>query len=221
MIKVLSNLLKILVIAASLSQVSHADIIASDNDFTFTWSAICGDCNSAMGEFDNTQNIEVSGDIVLKDYTPGEAFIINNENLVSFSYNGPSIHIDAFTLFNYNNPPEPRGPIWETGIFNIFGSIAADQSSFQLDFTHTIWEDDGLIYYEYPGAGAYPSAMDVHFGQDASWSFNITGHPWDFGVNASITPASNPINEVPEPTTLVIFALSLMGLASRKYKHNA
>jgi len=205
--KVLSTLLKSLIIISSLSQTVNADVIASDNDFTFTWSAICGDCNSAMGEFDDTQNIEVSGSIVLNDYTPGEAFTIDSDSLVSFSYDGPSIHLDAFTFFNDNNPPA-RTPVWETGIFDISGSIAADQSSFELDFTHTIWKGD------------YPSFMYVHFGQDASWSFEIENIPWDFGVNAAIAPAADPITEVPEPSTLAIFALSLMGLASRKFKRN-
>jgi len=219
--KVISNLLKNFVIVASLSQAAHADVIASDNDFTFTWSAICGDCNSIMGDFDDTNNIEVSGDIVLKDYTPGEAFIIDNENLVSFSYNGPSIHIDAFTLMNDNNAAASED-FFSSGIFNISGLIAADQASFELDFSHVIWKDEGITYYEHqPDLEAYPSIMDIHFGQDASWAFNIEGVPWDFGVNAAIAPASNPINDVPEPTTIAIFALSLMGLASRKYRHNA
>ncbi len=218
--KVLSNLLKSAVVIASLSQAANADVIPSDSDFTFTWTAICGDCNSTKGEFDETQNIEVSGDIVLKDYTLGEAFIIDNENLVSFSYNGPSIHLDAFTLLNNNNAAASN--LFEDGIYGVSGSIAADQSSFELDFSHTLWDLDGEISYEYQqGLNAYPSIMDVHFGSDADWAFNIWGVPWDFGVNAAIEPASNTVTDVPEPTSLAIFALGLLGLASRKFKHNA
>jgi hypothetical protein len=219
--KALHNLLKSFIVIASLSQFAQADVIPSDNDFTFTWTAICGDCNSAKGSFDQNQAIEVSGDIVLKDYTQGEDFIIGNDNLVSFSYNGPSIHIDAFTLLNNNNIAASDS-IFETGIFNVSGSIAADQSSFALDFTHVIWQRDGVTYYEDPtdiGIYAFPSYMDIHFGQDASWAFNIEGIPWDLGVDAAITPASNP-TEVPEPGTLAIFVLGIMGLVSRKSKLN-
>jgi len=218
--KVFSTLLRSLIIISSLSQAAHADVIASDNDFTFTWTAICGDCNSIMGDFDEDQNIEVSGDIVLQGYTPGEAFIIDNENLVSFSYNGPSIHLDAFTLMNDNNAAAGED-FFESGIFNVSGSIAADQSIFDLDFAHIIWKDAGITYYEHqPDLEAYPSIMNVHFEQDASWAFNIQGVPWDFGVNAAIAPALNTVTDVPEPSTLAIFALSLMGLASRKFKRN-
>jgi hypothetical protein len=101
--KVISNLLKSVVLVASLSQVAHANIITSDDYFTFNWAATCGDCNSLMGEFDENQNIEVTDEIVLKNYTQGDEFVIDNHNLVSFSYNGPSIHLDAFTLDNDNN----------------------------------------------------------------------------------------------------------------------
>ncbi|MCJ8294490.1 MAG: PEP-CTERM sorting domain-containing protein [Colwellia sp.] len=219
--KVFSNLLKSAVLVASLSQVAYASIIANDDNFTFTWTAICGDCNSAMGLIDPTKNIEVSGSIVLNGYTPGEAFIIDNNNLVSFAYDGPSIHIDAFSLKNDNNSAASED-IFESGIFGVSGSIAADQSSFELDFSHTIWDKDDITYYEYQqGLNAYPSYMDVHFGQDGAWAFNIQGIPWDFGVNAVIAPASNSVTDIPEPSTIAIFALSLLGLASRKLKNNA
>ncbi|WP_057830007.1 PEP-CTERM sorting domain-containing protein [Colwellia sp. TT2012] len=221
MYKVFSSLFKSALVIASLSQAAHANVLPSDTDFTFTWTAICGDCNSTMGEFDALTNIEVSGAIVLNGYTPGEAFIIDNNNLVSFSYDGPSIHIDAFTLLNNNNIAASNS-IFESGIFNVSGSITADQSSFELDFSHTIWEQSGTTYYEYQqGLNAYPSNMDIHFGQDGAWAFNIQGIPWDFGVSAVIAPASNSVTDIPEPTTLAIFALSLMGLASRKLKNSA
>jgi hypothetical protein len=220
MYKVFSNLIKSLILVVSLTQVTHATPLTANDYFTFNWTAVCGDCNSAMGVNDPTQNIEVSGSIVLNGYTPGQEFIIDNFNLVSFTYDGPSIHIDAFTLENDNNSAAAAS-IFESGIFNISGVIAADHSSFALDFSHVIWEKDGVTYYEYQqGINAYPSYMDIHFGQDASWAFNINGIPWDFGVNAAIAPSSNIVTEVPEPNTIAIFALSLMGLASRKFKRN-
>jgi len=209
-----------MLVIASLSQAAHADVVPSDNDFTFTWTAICGDCNSKMGEFDDTQNIEVSGSIILKDYTPGAAFSINDDNLVSFSYNGPSIHIDAFTLKNDNNSAASQS-LFEPGLFGISGFIAADQSSFELDFSHTLWRFGDEVFYEpHQDLDATPSIMRVHFGHDANWAFNIEDAFWDFGVNAAIAPTSNAVTDVPEPTTLAIFALGLMSLAARKLKHN-
>lgn len=216
--KVLSNLLKSVVLIASLSQVAHANLITNDDYFTFNWSATCGDCNSQMGEFDVNENIEVTGEIVLKNYTQGGEFIIDNLNLVSFSYNGPSIHLDAFSLDNDNNIAASES-IFESGIFDVSGVISADLSSFELDFSHVIWKHNGITYYEpQAGLGAYPSYMDVHFGQDAAWAFDIQEIPWDFGVNAVITPASNGVTDVPEPTTLAIFALGMVGLLSRRFK---
>jgi hypothetical protein len=107
---------------------------------------------------------------------------------------------------------------FESGIFGISGLISADLSSFALDFSHVIWKDSGITYYEHQeGIEAFPSCMDVDFGQDASWAFNIQGIPWGFGVSAAITPASNGVTDVTEPSTLAIFALGMIGLVSRRF----
>jgi len=215
--KIFSDLLKGVILIASLSQMAHASIITNDDYFAFDWAAICGDCNSAMGEFNEFENVEVTGSIVLSGYTPGEAFIIDDNNLVSFGYNGPSIHLDAFTLENNNSEP---ANIYQPGLQGVTGWIADDLSSFELDLYYTIWYIDDIIYYEKPDSAGTdgPSLMNVHFEQDASWAIDIEGLPWDFGVSAAIAPASNVVTDVPEPNTIAIFALSLMGLASRKFK---
>lgn len=218
MTKIISDLLKSALLIGALSQTANADVIASNSDFIFNWTAICSDCDSTRGER-GEEPVDVSGTIVLKDYTLGEEFIIDDFNLVSFSYNGPSIHLDAFSVENDNNAAASAS-IWESGIYDVSGSISDDLSSFELNFFHTIWEKNGETYYEKPEGeyGFFPSTMNVQFGSDSNWAFDIEGIPWDFGSDAVITPSSNGATDIPEPSTLAIFALGLMGLVSRKAK---
>ena len=203
--------MKVVILIASLSQVANADLVVSDNLLTFDWQANCYDCQSEQGiEAPLEQQVLVTGDIILRDYTIGED--VTGANIVSFGYFGPSTHINPFRV-------DGSDITNVTGRINLDGTYDA-HFMFQSELVFNGYNQFGEV------VGQITQLVDVavNYYDTGDWSYiiNLVGctdeqcvtQPDDFGNGAKIT---NGIN-VPEPSTLAIFALGLMGLASRRFK---
>ena len=209
-----------LLIAVSLifSSTAYANIIATET--TFNWAADCSDCNSQLGVIGDN-SVSVSGSIVLNNYTLGTEF--TNDTITSFSYDGPSIHIDAFTWLNDGS----------NEIYDGSGWIAEDLSSYWINFKHdflapfVLTDAEGNILFDEEGrvieTGTYvPATAEITYLESGDWSIDYSydlsefNQAYDFGGGASIALASN--TSVPEPSTLAIFALACFGLVSCKFK---
>jgi hypothetical protein len=209
--KMLKKYLSTLLIASSilLSTFANSGIITTDDYITYDWSATCYDCNSAMGEYG--EGVTVFGSMVLKNYILGNSFV--DDNIVSFSYNGPSLHIDSFQVNNFNQGLDD--------IYNISGLIREDltfEIEFHFDHIFTYYHPTDINHTQ-PFQDQYNVFVDYNL--DGNWAFTVDGPrfpeqaPADFGSRATLSAIN-----VPEPSTLAIFALSIIGLASRNFKKN-
>lgn len=210
--KIFYNLIKSAILIAVLPIVVHATPIdvTTNDDITFDWSGICFDCNSAIGEFG--EPVTVFGSMVLNDYTFGDDLV--DGNIVSFTYGGPSIHIDAFQINNLNQGLDD--------IYNVTGRIYEDLSfeiEFEFDHIFTYYHPLDVNHLQ-PFQNQYNVFVDYNL--NGEWEFSVVGPgfpeqgPSDFGSGATLSAT-----DVPEPSTLAIFALGMMGLASRKFKKKA
>jgi len=230
--KIFSNLIKSVILIASLSQVANAGLLTS-----FNWTATCVDCATEIGITAESADLyeNVTGNIVIRDYVEGEDFIFTNDSIVSTTYIG-SDHVDPFA--------------W-TSFYDVTGSASADLSEIYLNFKHDEEVDlftiiDNVVLTDELGNIIYtPGVMtfNVFFEKDIYWGIDIAinGIPavsspgaealyrdavlaepvtYDFGFGASFSIVDEQPTDVPEPSTLAIFALGIMGLASRKFKKN-
>jgi hypothetical protein len=79
-------------------------------------------------------------------------------------------------------------------------------------------DSNGLL-----GIGVYDILADVYTEVRSSPGNGITISNADLTFNLKLTPttAAGKTAEVPEPSTIAIFAIGLMGLASRRFKKQA
>jgi hypothetical protein len=227
--KIFSNLIKSMLLIASFSQVANAELI------TFDWTAQCYDCNTQeIGVITGIEDqVTVNGQVILQDYTFGDALL--DSNIVSFSYSG-SLHIEPFTILNLNDGFDDiqniNGFINEDLSFDISFDfdklfqyeIAVDSNGNPLIGEYSEEEFYSLFDHTEIVESAYNIAVDYDISGD--WSYSVSGfgipeQVYDFGTGATIALQSNGVTDVPEPSTLAIFALGMMGLASRKFKKNA
>lgn len=233
-----------------LSLGAKAELIVSTDDYvTFQWEAVCGDCQSDKGVFSEEFSVGVTGNIVISGYTLGQAFTFDESNIVSFQYEGPSNHVDKLVLHNANfdlsdqwmdlSDANESGTYSPTSIIDgrthfaenmtvNSGWIADDLSSYILDFTFDTFVpvDEYGELIPFSKLSNYSSGeftinkevFNIYYESNGDWGINISGVSSDLGRGARITL---PTTEVPEPSTLAIFALGLMGLASRRFKKQA
>ncbi|MBL4900864.1 MAG: hypothetical protein JKX76_14730 [Colwellia sp.] len=167
MITVFNKLVRITLTILSITAFnSYATPLLPNTYQNFDWTAVCDDC---LGNepLDITQGSNiVSGTLSLVDsYVIGESF--NTSDFVSFSYNGPSNHVDPFTINNpsLNMPNTNIGWFLRT-LHPVSGAINLD-GSFRLDL--------GFSYEIYPnGEDFYLNVIETFTvdGESKEWSLS-------------------------------------------------
>ncbi|MDA0991627.1 MAG: PEP-CTERM sorting domain-containing protein [Verrucomicrobia bacterium] len=196
---------------------------------TFTFTGLCDDCagNSALFP-GNQENIgdglfqPVSGTLVLKILSPGQipasvnggVIPINLTNFFSFTYDGSAL-LDAFTVFGPPimagiegtvAPEGLSGPLFATFLTGTLDAAGNVLSNFILDFggnlnTRTSDSLTGPIGIDC--GGPEQSSCSFFVGTNGFWSI---GFPvLDFGISGTFA-------DIPEPGTLALFGLGLLGL---------
>jgi len=104
--------------------------------------------------------------------------------------------------------------MWYT--FNLDGISVTQGNNYAFKVSSTY--GNGGIYYSSSNGYSYGNLIESW---DATNPDNIVTVPAGFnalGDLAFIVEGSNTLQQVPEPTTLAIFALGIMGLVSRRFK---
>lgn len=156
--------------------------VLTGNNTTFNFSATCFDCTGERGVPGDPS--QVGGTLVLQDYVFNSQ--ITRTNFVSFSYAGPSDHIQPFTVSSTDL------------IYFVGGSVGA--TSAPTDGFNLGWETDLVSKFFWT--------------QGTSWgiNFHILGEDDDdFGNNIAFSQVS-----VPAPSSLALFGLGLVALAFRR-----
>ncbi|AOW76701.1 hypothetical protein A3Q34_07450 [Colwellia sp. PAMC 20917] len=239
-----------IVYAACILMVSlsaKADLIEADDYITFNWEAVCGDCNSVKGVFNEDLSVGVSGNIILSGYTLGDTF--DQSNVVSFQYNGPSDHIDNLVVHNANfdlndqwvdlsdaNEAGTYSPVSRIDGYTHFaenmiatGWVSEDLTKYTLDFTFDTFVplDESGEFIPFTKLGDYSSfeyriikeTFNISYILDGSWAIQVGLTVDDLGNGANIASASNlPTTSVPEPSTLVLFGISILGFLRLRTK---
>jgi hypothetical protein len=164
----------------------------------FKYTAWCYDCDEDnIGEVGD--GTEVTGTIVLANYILGTQFDLSN--FISFSYDGPSNHVQSFKLSyddeniadvisSFHGSLGNQGESWQTVY------LQWESAQFGSSFYSQLKSDSFKMGPGENGPPGDPDAGDFDFGDKVSFSV---------------------VNQVPEPSTLVIFALGVMGLISRRF----
>jgi hypothetical protein len=215
---------------------------------TTNWGA--GDANSAITDaFARSGNgsLELQGDRTRffglgNPYDPGSNIgLLSNLNDFSFDWS-----IAASSLSNLDDDYTPAlrlhiwdgqqrsELIWEGAYNNTYGNTNRD-TWYETDFEDNFWQyqsgigvtelfNVGLDHWQQEySANAYVSAVSVGVGS------SVGGDYLAFADNVTIqfdNQDSRTFNfevdsvDVPEPSTLAIFALGMIGLASRRFKKN-
>lgn len=103
------------------------DFTATGNNTTFNFSATCFDCTSSSPGLLG-QPSTVTGSIILQDYVLGTGITL--DTFVSFSYAGPSNHVNPFTVSN--------GSVY---ISDLGGSLGGLSNSFSIR-----WDSDPYYF---------------------------------------------------------------------------
>jgi hypothetical protein len=155
---------------------------------TFSFTAWCLDCNEAVIRTEG-EGIEVSGELVLTNFYWGESF--NDVNFVSFSYFGPSNHVEAFTVLQNDNLRSVSGRFSEESYVLDLRFIMNGTS---MNFTSGDLNTWNISRVPSGGGGTDPDAGI-----------------FDFGDNILFT-------QVPEPSPLSLMAIAIAGIMLRRSK---
>jgi hypothetical protein len=164
-----------------------------------------------------------------------DKFVMHNAN-----FDDEDIWEDASTIFEqiYDGRPLTLNPEALDGNgythfgenMTAVGSIAADFSSYTLSLmfdTYVPYGDDEtyIPFSALDSDNQYPlkkEAFNINVLDSGVWGISVGGEEFDLGTGAKISlQPDGPITDVPEPSTFAIFALGLMGLASRRFKRPA
>jgi len=124
-------------------------------------------------------------------------------------------------------------------------TMAGSYVSLESELTAQVWWDNVTLARLFnntykdgidPSADIYSSAYDIYFAYKLVSGLDCSGVPCTFvnhqsprigqaGSNVTDGPRSyavaRKVSDVPEPSTLALFALGIMGLASRRFKKQA
>jgi hypothetical protein len=185
----------------------------------------------------------------LIEYTDFSSWELNTENVTTIDFNanqgqtneinrGSSFFIDGvtfsagtiFSIYDVGHDPAYHDTGWldlEDG--NYMASFSQAITSLSFDFGDyysnamnlTVTTNTGEIIQ---GSSLADSYGFIGFTTDSAFtsvSFQTSGTTGPYWGFDNLSYGNVKVSEVPEPSTLAIFALSLIGLASRKYKKQA
>jgi len=136
----------------------------------------------------------------------GIGIYYNADNEISFSQRTGrrinTISLDVTSLMGQN--------------FDIVASISMDDNLMRMFIGENIFAEQALI----TGSNDWDGSNGGAFGKNNSSlvSGNGTGRAFASGELSGFAYYHDTVVDVPEPTTLAIFALGIMGLAARKFK---
>jgi hypothetical protein len=187
-----------------------------------------GSITSGVYNFSNNQGLELSSALAnTSDYAIEMSLSVNDSlsgwnKLIDFenlsSDNGFYLLGDAFNFY-VSGGNTLGGPV----VLNEFFNIAFVRSAGVIT---TFFNGTALTPFSNSGAHAIPSNNTLNFFEDdfatsQSESFagavdfiRIHDDASTFGIQPTVP---NPTTSVPEPSTLAVFALGIMGLASRRF----
>ena len=132
------------------------------------------------------------------------ALFNNGPEFSGYGHLNPDSVVDGYTHFGEGMSAE--------------GWIAGDLSEYWLNLTFDTYVpiDDSDEYIKFSTLTPEDEArfslqrFDIRYASDGNWSISANGVPFDIGNNAQASIAN--ITEVPEPSSLAIFVISLIGL---------
>lgn len=180
-------------------------------EITINWTASCVDCAlTEAGDYSGLPSdwVDVYGTISYI-YHGSEAF--SWLDITSASYSG-SNHVTAFSTLDEDTKLSKAFGNIDGANFKFYINIYTDFVNFKeyTDVLTLIISDDGTFFDELPG-----NISESYKQTDLRFTI-LSGNDrqvMDYGFTSSILT-----NDVPEPSTLAIFALGLMGLGLRRFK---
>jgi hypothetical protein len=180
----------------------------------FEWEATCYDCKGELGKDTGNNYTTVNAILTLSNIDSLESEWWGIDNFVSFTYTADSDHLLDFVIYNKDIISEAA-----------YGTVASDDSfAFYIDWwanANTIEKAGG-----YDDAQVFEYSFSSSFGRSGEldrWSISRNSggigsipEPYDFG--STIVNTSPPPINASAPSSILIFALGLMGLSLRRSK---
>jgi len=163
----------------------------------FTIEGTLPNCTANVSVSDSSWNNTLYQSLDLSSAAVDSSFLLS----MDFSVSSDDIFLDDFlsiSLFNENT----------FDLANIFGGYAfyLNGGGFHIDFTldNSFWGENWALEFN-----LQDDIDDSYFGDDFGFStLSIS--------NVSLSEVAAPVTDVPEPTSLAIFALGFAGLMSRR-----
>jgi hypothetical protein len=179
--------------------------------FTFlSWSDINDKCSG----------VQCADGSVLNDYDmTGWSWASKSELNALFDY----VTKDYATTYDTSQTIYESNSLWAPALIEIFGATYNPGGNPEMIRgtynTSTIpsYLDSNSAYVEAYEVGNYQGSNFDWYRTDAG---ELNKH-WTYADRGGMFLRSSGITDVPEPSTLAIFALGLMGLASRRFKKQA